>query len=244
MSFTGKHNLANGEENRDGENANLSMNFGLEGNAATPYMDALRLRQIKNFIATLFLSQGVPMLLAGDEMRRTQQGNNNAYCQDNEISWVDWSFLEKNRDLFRFTTEMIRFRKRHPSLRRKNFFTGQRGENVSDPDISWHGWNVGEPRWDEESHTVAMMINGEYANGHRDADIYIIFNASMVSRYYAIPESFSGMNWLLVADTSLPSPEDISLSGREAEMTQNRYYVKKLSTVVLITKPCHSAPSS
>ena len=139
------------------------------------------MRQIRNFIATLFLSQGIPMLLRGDEFRRTQKGNNNAYCQDNEISWVDWRLMEGNRDLFRFTREMIRFRKEHPVLRKGSFFTGEAHGGKAHPDISWHGFRAGEPDWEPDSHSIAMLICGEYAestDGKADNDLYIIFHSA------------------------------------------------------------------
>jgi len=124
VSYNDKHNEANGEGNRDGRDENLSWNCSIEGPTDDPAIEALRNRQVKNFAALLLLSQGVPMFVAGDEFRRTQQGNNNAYCQDNEISWVDWTLLEKHQDVFRFFRTMIAFRKAHPVLHRRHFFTG------------------------------------------------------------------------------------------------------------------------
>ncbi len=238
VSFNEKHNHENGEENRDGENYNLSWNLGIEGLHTTPFIEEIRLRQIKNFIATLFLSQGIPMLLAGDEFRRTQKGNNNAYCQDNEISWIDWGLLEKNREIFNFTKEMITFRKNHPILRKKSFFSGEHKQGFSGPDISWHGWKLNRADWSGNSHTVAFLINGEYSlefNGKKDSDIYIIFNASMISRYFQIPDSFNGKKWLIAVDTSIPAPGDIIHEENAPELADARYYVKKLSTVVLVT---------
>ena len=125
VSYNQKHNTENGEDNRDGMNENDSWNCGIEGETDDPQVLLLRTRQAKNLMATLLLSQGVPMILAGDEFLRTQQGNNNAWCQDNELSWVDWTLAEKNKDFLRFTREMIWFRKRHPALRRKGFFQGE-----------------------------------------------------------------------------------------------------------------------
>ena len=130
VSFSQKHNLANGEGNKDGENNNHSMNFGVEGDTEDKNILQSRKQMMKNFILTLFISQGVPMLLAGDEFARTQQGNNNAYCQDNEISWVDWSLLDKNHDLYDFTRKMIALRKRHKVLARSTFFKDRKGDNL------------------------------------------------------------------------------------------------------------------
>ena len=123
VSFNHKHNEANLEDNRDGESHNRSWNCGVEGYTDDPHVLALRARQVRNFLFTLFLSQGVPMLLAGDEMGRSQQGNNNAYCQDNEISWMNWALVEENRDLLRFVQGLIRLRKEHPIRRRRRFFS-------------------------------------------------------------------------------------------------------------------------
>jgi glycogen operon protein len=125
VSYNEKHNGANGEENRDGSNDNHSWNCGAEGPTTDPAVLALRQRQARNMMTTLLLSQGVPMILAGDEFLRTQQGNNNAWCQDNEISWVDWALAEHNKDFLRFVRELVWLRKRHPALRRRRFFVGE-----------------------------------------------------------------------------------------------------------------------
>jgi glycogen operon protein len=125
VSYNEKHNDANGEQGRDGENSNNSWNCGAEGETTDPDVLALRQRQTKNMMTTLMLSQGVPILLAGDEFLRTQKGNNNAWCQDNEISWVDWKLADKNKDFLRFVRELIQLRKRHPALRRRRFFVGE-----------------------------------------------------------------------------------------------------------------------
>src|SRR6185369_1792584 len=137
VSYNEKHNEANGEENRDGHNDNLSWNCGIEGDTDDPEVIALRERQKRNFLATLFLSQGVPMLLSGDEIGRTQKGNNNAYCQDNEISWVDWKLDKPRRELLEFSRCVIRLMNEHPVLRRRHFFQGRhiRGSEVKD--LAW-----------------------------------------------------------------------------------------------------------
>src|SRR5262249_44098633 len=125
ISYNQKHNEENGEGNRDGWDENHSWNCGVEGETSDPRVIGLRTRQAKNFIATLLLSQGIPMLTAGDEFLRTQRGNNNAWCQDNDVSWVNWSLADKNSQFLRFVREMIHFRKRHPALRRREFFRGE-----------------------------------------------------------------------------------------------------------------------
>jgi isoamylase len=238
VCYKQKHNLANGEDNLDGENYNYNSNWGTEGPDLTPFMTKTRLTMIKNFIATLFLSQGIPMLLAGDEFRRTQMGNNNAYCQDNEISWIDWDLMHENKELLRFTREMIRFRKKHAVLRRGRFFSGATEEGKKHPDITWHGHSVNEPDWSRESRSIAMLISGEYAGvsgSGEDADLYIIFNSSLIRRAYSIPDSLRGGGWRVAIDTSNPSPHDIFDASKEPEVHGRRYVVSKLSTVVLIS---------
>ncbi len=148
VSYNGKHNYANGEENRDGENNNVSYNFGVEGETTNPRVNELRGRQVRNFLTTLMLSQGVPMLVAGDEARRTQQGNNNAYCQDSPISWLDWARIEENEDLRRFCAALIRFRRQEATLRRRDFFTGRPQTPGELPDVSWFDPRGGAVDWD------------------------------------------------------------------------------------------------
>ncbi len=238
VSYNEKHNLANGENNHDGEIYNLSSNWGVEGPEADNQIALIRLRIIKNFIATLFLSQGIPMLLAGDEFRRTQGGNNNAYCQDNQISWINWGLLETNSDLHRFTREMIRFRKKHPVLRKENFFTGLAAPGKAHPDLTWHSSSIDEPDWEPDSHAIAMLVNGEYAEmpeGVRDNDLYIIFNASASGSNFSIPDPPSGRGWKVALDTSNAAPSDIFLTGEEPKVRGDQYFVHEHSTVVLIS---------
>src|SRR5262249_27430887 len=146
VSYNQKHNWANGESNRDGWNDNLSFNCGQEGPTDNIHINALRQRQMRNFLTLLLISQGVPLLLMGAEFGRTQQGNNNAYCQDNEISWVDWGLAQKNAGLLRFTRLMIALRKRHFALSREQFINR----------VSWHGTRVGDPDWSGLSRTLAF----------------------------------------------------------------------------------------
>jgi isoamylase len=238
FSYNEKHNLENAEENRDGENMNYSYNYGIEGNDATPYIESIRSRQVKNIYATLFLSQGVPMILAGDEFRRTQRGNNNAYCQDNDISWINWKFLRNHFDVFRFVQCMIKFRMEHTVLRRKTFFSGKAETGRTHPDISWHGFHVGNPDWSENSLAIACLINGEYADiseTGRDSDLFIAFNSSPYNHYFEIPDPPSGKSWLVKIDTSNESPFDFFDPGDEIPLTEKKYLVKRLSTVVLVS---------
>jgi isoamylase len=188
VSYERKHNDANGEGNRDGENNNHARNYGVEGPATDERVLAMRRRQQKNLLASVFLAQGVPMLLAGDEFGRTQKGNNNAYCQDNEISWVDWSLLKKNRDLYEFARQLVQFRKTHAVLRRLRFFTGRKGEEQLS-DIQWFGPNGKKPDW-EAGLAVACLIDGRRGNTHlpKDEDsLFLVFNADEAPMVFLVP---------------------------------------------------------
>jgi len=232
VSYNEKHNVLNGENNKDGENYNISCNHGVEGPTDSTEINILRRRQAKNFIATLFLSQGVPMIAAGDEFLCTKNGNNNTYCQDNELSWTDWRLLEKNREMFRFTKEMIAFRKAHPVLHGNRFFHGNIADGYSAPDISWYDAKGDSPDWSNDKLIVAL-INGEYGK-ERDDDICMIFNANHRSIDCKIPPSPSGYLWELVADTSLEEPLDIYEPNRRKTLRKDRYQVHRFSTVVFV----------
>ncbi len=232
MSFSEKHNFENGEENRDGENYNFSANYGAEGLDVSPRIEFIRRRQIKNFIATLFLSQGVPMMLAGDEFRRTQRGNNNAWCQDNEISWVNWSLLEKNIEIYRFTKNMIHFRSTRPALRRKTFFTGIAEEGAAHPDISWHGVRPFEPDWSAESHLVACLMYGKTSGD--TIDLFMAFNADTSHARIELPPAPCGRPWKCKIDTSKPFPRDFYPDGEEKTMPDTTLYIPRMTTIVLI----------
>jgi glycogen operon protein len=211
ISYDVKHNDANGENNRDGVDENFSWNCGVEGPSTDPEILGLRRRQAKNFIATLLLSQGVPMLLAGDEFLRTQQGNNNAWCQDNETGWVDWSLAEKNAEHLRFVRELITLRRRHPALRRHSFFRGAGPRGNLRPDITWHGTEPNKPDFTATSRSIAFAVDGHAleAPGMVDCDFYAAFHAGSEARRFRIPSSPSGRPWHRLVDTALASPLDI-----------------------------------
>ena len=205
MSYNGKHNEGNGEDNRDGTDDNRSWNCGVEGPAEAPEVVELRARQRRNFLVTLFLSQGIPMLLAGDEIGRTQAGNNNAYCQDNEISWVDWSRAAGERDLLAFTQKLARLRRRHPVFRRRRFFTGAfagsgDGTGAGAVDIAWltpSGDEMTEADWRASyAKSVAVFLNGSAITerdprGDRvtDRKFLLLFNAGADPIAFTIPEA-------------------------------------------------------
>ncbi len=231
VSYNVKHNEANGEENRDGIDENLSWNCGAEGPTTNPEIEALRELQIKNFVVILFLSRGVPMLLAGDEVRRTQQGNNNAYCQDNEISWFDWKLLEQNQQIFRFFKHMIAFRKSHPNLYSGQFFTGE-PDAQGQKDIDWHGVKLYSPGWDDpSSRMLAFTIWGR----SQDDDIHVILNMEWSDLDFEIP-LLTDRQWLKMIDTALPSPKDIVEPGQGILVSGNTCHVTKHSVVVLVSR--------
>ncbi len=222
VSYGQKHNEANGEANRDGMDENFSANYGVEGPADDPAIEQLRQRQIKNFLLTLFISRGVPMLLGGDEFRRSQRGNNNAYCQDNEISWYDWRLLDRHRQIYRFTQGMIALRKNHPVLSKEAFYHGQ--------DILWFSPKGRPPDWlDSREKRLGCLIYGEGKE-----DLCLLFNAGETEVSFMLPPPPRG-RWHRVVDTALRSPADINMSGNEAPISsQHRYHVLAHSSVILL----------
>jgi glycogen operon protein len=240
VSYNGKDNKENGEENRDGNDNNLSYNYGVEGPTTDPLINTMRERQVKNFFTTLMVSLGTPMILGGDEFGRTQKGNNNAYCQDNEISWYDWSLFEKNKNLYRFVKEMIAFRKRHPGFMRPEFFTGRGGNYNATPDISWYDESGGSPDWDDVGYFLALRLLGSRAEtlaDRDDNDFYIMLNADTDTQAFILAEPPAKKEWFRAVDTGLSSPNDILLPGQEKILPlQHIYPVKARSIVILISK--------
>jgi isoamylase len=242
VSYNQKHNEANGEENRDGTDNNLSWNCGIEGPTNDPKILELRERQKRNFIATLFIAQGVPMLCAGDEIGRTQRGNNNAYCQDNEISWVDWKLDDRKSSLLEFTRTCVYLMKSHPVLRRRKFF---QGKNLfgSFKDIIWlhpEGVEMREESWRQSRiHTIGMVLNGdgldEYnERGERVADdtLLVLLNADSQPVRFAIPNI--GTQWEIILnsyDPKLNSSQKFVKSGQKYELAER--------TVVMMRRTSH-----
>ena len=224
VSYSHKHNEANGEGNRDGTDANFSANYGVEGPTDDPAIQAVRNRQIKNFLLTLFISRGVPMLLGGDEFRRTQLGNNNAYCQDNEISWYNWTYLEKHQEIQRFTQAMIAFRRAHPVLRKEAFYT--------DADIRWFDPAGQLPNWfDPAEKRLGCLIFGDQEG---EPDLCLLFNASPEPVRFSLPQAPEGCRWHLSADTARPGPEDIFPSRAGPLLPdQAQYRMEGRSSVIL-----------
>jgi glycogen operon protein len=238
VSFNHKHNEANGEGNRDGNDANWSWNCGVEGPTGEHGVMAIRGRQVRNLMATLMLSQGVPMILGGDEFLRTQRGNNNAWCQDNAISWVDWSLRQQNAGFHRFVRMMIALRKAHPVLRRKTFFKGERAGMP--PEIIWHGIEPANPDFSYASSSLAWALDGRRSDRPNlvDRDIYVAMNAWSEPLGFKIPAAPSGRPWRCIVDTSLPSPEDIVEEEQGPHIPVLQVYrVQAHSLVVLISDP-------
>ena len=212
VSFQSKHNLANGEDNRDGDNHNISENFGLEGPSTDPQIEKMRVKQIKNMMATLLLSQGVPMIVAGDEFRRTQRGNNNAYCQDNEISWIDWTLKDKNSDLVRFVQSLIEFRKSQPTVRRRQFLTGVPDSANGWADVSWYSPVGTAVDWHADDHPISCLLS---APGEKDdpqqtgREVLLMFNSGQSVCRFLIPTIAKSKQWRVFINTAADSPKDI-----------------------------------
>jgi glycogen operon protein len=213
VSYKDKHNEANGEGNRDGDNNNLSDNYGVEGPTRQPQIEAMRQRQIKNMLTTLMLSQGVPMLVFGDECRRTQKGNNNAYCQDNETSWFDWSLVAKNSDLVRFVQSLIHFRRDQPTVRRETFLTGKPEAEGSLPDVSWYSALGTAVDWNGNDGTLICLLKAPLdkrsPDGRPARDVLLLVNATGSPREFILPPVAKGTSWRLFVDTAADPPSDI-----------------------------------
>ncbi|MFH1264568.1 MAG: glycogen debranching protein GlgX, partial [Planctomycetota bacterium] len=211
-SYNEKHNEENGEQNRDGEKHNLSFNHGVEGPTRRKSVTAVRERQIKNLFASLLLSQGVPMLLAGDECRRTQRGNNNAYCQDNAISWFDWSLVKKHEDLRRFCQALIAFRLAEPTVRQKAFLTGRPKRPGGLPDISWSNAKGGPVDWARDSRSLVLLLSAvprEAKYGPPNHHILLMCHAGVEPHPFHVPAAAREIAWRRFIDTSAEPPDDV-----------------------------------
>jgi len=235
VSYESKHNLANGEDNRDGTDDNRSWNCGTEGPSGDPAINELRARQRRNFLVTLFLSQGVPMLLAGDEMGRTQQGNNNAYCQDNTISWVDWSQAAAEQEMLQFTETLAGLRRDHPVFRRRRFFRGQ-VPGAGKGDIVWltpAGEVMTDADWEASyAKSLAAYLNGDAISepdprGGKitDASFLLLFNAHSKPLTFTLPEAGYAAGWEVIVDTASGVPGAIHPPKKEIEVRDHAVVV-------------------
>jgi glycogen operon protein len=239
VSYNEKHNMDNKEDNNDGESHNRSWNCGAEGPTDDPEINALRNKQKRNFLTTLFLSQGVPMMVAGDEIGRTQMGNNNAYCQDNAISWIDWT--KADTELHNYTRRLIRFYKEHPAFTRKRWFKGQPIKGIGLEDIAWfstEGSEMTEENWNQDyAKSLGVYFNGR---GIRQMDpkgemimddsFYIIFNASHLPLQYKLPPEKYGSTWVKIIDTQtgqMNTPTNIYNAGESVEVSDRSIIVLK-----------------
>jgi glycogen operon protein len=219
VSYERKHNLANLEENRDGDNNNYSRNYGVEGPTRRRSIVSIRNRQAKNFMASLLLSQGVPMILAGDEVLRTQRGNNNAYCQDNQISWFDWSLVEKNAEILRFTQALVAFRRRQPNVRRGSFLTGKAAKANQLPDVSWYGPDGKPIEWAANGPSLTSIFGTSGLDDPAARAILIMLHASDDSREFRMPKAAVNLKWRLFIDTAAEAPDDIHPEADGPELT-------------------------
>ena len=233
VTYNHKHNECNGEDNRDGTNNNLSWNCGVEGPASDPAVESLRNQQIKNFFVVTLFSAGTPMILMGDEVRRTQLGNNNAYCQDNEHSWFDWTLTGKHPDILRFVQQLIRFR--------LSFASSREDERLSLADflqhaaIRWHGVNLDEPDWGDDSRSLAITVKSYRG----DRLTHFILNAYWEALEFRLPTPAQGNSWRRVVDTALKPPLDIADAGNGLPIEKLTYTVQPRSAVILYSERDH-----
>jgi isoamylase len=233
VSYNAKHNEENGENNRDGLDDNLSWNCGAEGPIDDPAIEAFRVRQIKNFIVLNMLAVGTPMLLMGDEVRRTQRGNNNAYCQDNEISWFDWDLCKRHAEIHRFVRMMVRFRAHRDVVVEKSRLT--LNQLLGQAQLEWHGVALGRPDWSDDSHSIALTVKslrGRFT-------LHAMLNSYWESLTFELPSAGQvgqqgNRRWRRWVDTFLPSPQDICDWEEAAAVSQPSYVVGPRSLVLLV----------
>ena len=240
VSYNGKHNRMNGEENRDGDNNNLSWNSGVEGKTNNKKINQLRNRRVRTMAVILFLSQGVPMMVAGDEFGRSQQGNNNAWCQDNEISWLKWNLLDKHSSRFRFFKKLIHLRREHPIFRRKEFFLSRDTEQepLHIEEIHWQGLKPGEQDWSHHCHTLAFSLNGSQLPEGEDDDFFIMLNGHQEEEQSftvaPLPSLHKKRKWKKIIDTGNKAPDDfVELKQAEAIAPGDCVAVAPMGCVVL-----------
>ncbi len=238
VAYNGKHNEANLENNNDGTNDNNSWNCGWEGESTDPDVIALRKQQVKNLICQLLFSAGTPMILGGDEFLRTQNGNNNAYCQDNPLSWFDWNRVKQNEDMVVFFRKVIALTRKYTTLQSRIFLTGVDRDGNGIPDISWFGTDGQAPQWgNSEARTLSYRLDGaEEKSAAGDYQLFIIFNADYRAQGVDLPV-LQGKRWYRVIDTSLAAGADFSEDGQEVEVKPGNVYIaNQRSTVVLLGK--------
>ncbi|MEM7158686.1 MAG: glycogen debranching protein GlgX [Myxococcota bacterium] len=236
VSYERKHNDANGEGGRDGISYEHARNYGIEGPTDEPRIEAARTRQIKNFLALLMLAQGTPMLLGGDEFRRTQRGNNNAYCQDNDTSWFDWTLLQQHAEIHRFVRGMIAFRADHPGLRRGKYLLGVEAPQRADPPgytrVRWHGVRPDAPDWGEHARVLSYTLT----RSPDDDALHVIINAWEEPLRFELPAPEVDRSWYRAIDTARPSPEDWLEPTAQVKLAGPSLVVEPGSVVVLVER--------
>jgi len=236
FSYNDKHNEANGENNNDGANDNNSWNCGVEGETDDESVKALRLQLVKNAFCLPLLSRGVPMFLMGDEIGQTQRGNNNSYCQDNGLSWMNWALEQSNSEILRFATMMIRFRQANPVLRAGAFYQGRDYVGSGKADISFHGTQLWAPDFSSGSRCLAFLLCGKHTEGQQN-DIYVAMNMYWEGLPYQIPPLSPGVYWRVVVNTSMRKPNDIyEMSEAPSLGDQKEIIVGPRSIMVLIAE--------
>jgi isoamylase len=237
-TYNQKHNEANLEDNKDGTDENHSWNCGVEGESNDSTVQPLRKQMVKNALCCLFFSLGTPMLLGGDEVMRTQKGNNNCYCQDNELSWFNWVYVKKNSDIYEFCKKAISFRERYTILQKRRFLTGKDMDGDSVPDVTWFGEDGNRLSWDNpELKVLCYQLDGsEKPSKLGDYHLFFILNADHNSHTIKIPQ-YGGMIWRRVVDTSLPSGDDFLTPGNEVLLNPSDHYqANPRSSIVLLGK--------
>lgn len=230
LSYNEKHNEANLENNQDGTNNNESWNCGVEGPTDEAEINALRRRQMKNLMTILFISQGTPMLLMGDEVARTQRGNNNVYCQNNELSWFDWRLVDQNADMLRFVKGLIHFHRAHALFQQRRFWTV--GDHELLPRLTWHGTRLYEPDWSHESRTLAFSLHDAVSG----EELHVILNAYWEALTFELPILPAPKQWHRLIDTARPSPEDFCDPETAPPVKRNDYLAEARSSVVLVAR--------
>ncbi|MBP3771662.1 MAG: glycogen debranching protein GlgX [Treponema sp.] len=239
VTYNHKHNEDNGEGNRDGNDNNISYNYGYEGPTVNPKIENLRSQQIRNFFTMLMISQGVPMFVAGDEVRRTQNGNNNAYCQDNETSWFNWNDVKDNSQMLEFVQKLIALRNQHVVFHRRNFFGGASTSQFNEPpDISWFNFDGTVPDWNKMNRYLGLRLGGKAAGlPTDDNDFFIAINMDIHDMTITVPRPSNGRKWYRAVDTSISNRTAILLSGQEETLNSQEHYVLVANSIlVLISK--------
>jgi glycogen operon protein len=232
VSYNEKHNFRNGEESRDGDNHNISWNSGVEGDTTDNDVIRLRFQRMKTMAVLLFLSQGTPMFVAGDEFGRSQRGNNNAYCQDNEISWVDWQLAEQNSGLLRFFRLLIRLRKENGVFRREDFFSEPDSDGIAE--ILWQSHQPGEQDWSAGCKSLAFFLKGCVSGQERKGDdFFVMVNSNDSPETFTLPQPEKDHRWLQVIDTAQESPNDILEVSGQITVRASELTVASMAAVVL-----------